>query len=328
MQAANRRRARRRAARAPDAGPGEGGGDEAERALPVGSRVTVEVAPRPLPALYVRGLALALHRRQGRLAAECPILPGLVVEQHGVQVGHERIAAWQAVCGDAGTPEQIPLCLPEALFLSPMGRLVTDPSFPLSPLGLIHVGQRIALHHALLPDERLDLRCRIAGARLGPRGVEMDVAMEVESGGVIKWEGTATMLSRASGVGGRRSAEPSARAWEHVVEVDIPEDTGRRYARVSGDWNPHHLWRATARLIGFARPIAHGMWTLARMIGVMGVGVPPGRPVLIDARFKRPILMPARAHFAWRGAVDHEDGIGFEVRGAGTGEVHLVGQVR
>jgi acyl dehydratase len=248
------------------------------------------------------------------------------VEQHGVCVSRARIAAWQVVCGGALTTDRVPHCLPEALFLGPMGRLVTDDAFPVSPLGLIHIGQRIVLHHPLSPDEALDLRCRIAGARLGSRGIEMDVAMQVESGGALRWEGTATMLSRAPGVrGGRKSDDSPPSAWEHAVDVQIPEDTGRRYARVSDDWNPHHLWRASARLLGFKRPIAHGMWTLARMIGEMGAAVPVDRRVEVEARFKRPILMPARARFAWSGALGHPTGISFEVRGAETGEVHLVG---
>jgi NAD(P)-dependent dehydrogenase (short-subunit alcohol dehydrogenase family)/acyl dehydratase len=326
MQRANRRKAARRSQQAGGAGSRKDGDTGGERTLPIGTPVTVEFTPRPLPLLYARGLALGVRRRQGQLPPGVDGFAGLVVELHGVRLGRTRITAWQAVCGDETRPDRIPLCLPEALFLSPMGRILTDRAFPLSPLGLIHIGQRIVLHHALSPDEALDLRCRIAEARFGPRGIEIDVAMHVESSGTLKWEGTATMLSRAPGVrGGRKGDEPPASTWEHAADVEIPEDTGRRYARVSDDWNPHHLWRASARLIGFKRPIAHGMWTLARMVGEMGAAVPADRPVDVEARFKRPILMPALVRFAWSGSLDETNGIRFEVRGAETGEVHLVG---
>jgi NAD(P)-dependent dehydrogenase (short-subunit alcohol dehydrogenase family)/acyl dehydratase len=329
MRASNRRKGVRRAQQAARAisQPGEGLADE--RTLPIGAAVTIDFSPRPLPMLYVRGVALGVRRSQGQLPAGTPGFPGLIIQQRGVRVDRARIEAWQAVCGETAPPGTVPVCLPEALFLGPMGRLVTDAAFPLSPLGLIHVGQRIVSHHVLSADELLDLRCRIAEARVSVRGVEVDIAMEVASGGVLKWEGTATLLSRARGVrGGRRTADRApAPAWDHVVDVDVPEDTGRRYARVSDDWNPHHLWRTTARLIGFTRPIAHGMWTLARMMGVVGDAVTTGRRVAVDARFKRPISMPAQVRFAWSGALDGGDGIRFEVRGAATGEVHLAGQV-
>ena len=46
-------------------------------------------------------------------------------------------------------------------------------------------------------------------------------------------------------------------------------DTGIRYAKVSGDWNPHHLYPWSARLLGYRSPIAHGLWTLARAVAVV-----------------------------------------------------------
>lgn len=299
---------------------------DSEQRCSIGKPVTVEFTPRPLPMLYARGLVLGMRRKQGRLPPGTEVFPGLVVVQHGVRASRARVEAWQAVCGGAATPDQVPLCLPEALFLGPLGRLVTDDRFPVSPLGLIHVAQRIVSRHPLAPNEALDLRCRIAEARLSMRGIEVDVAMEVESGGTLQWEGKATMLSRAPGVrGGRKGDDSTPSTWEHAVDVEIPEDTGRRYARVSDDWNPHHLWRASARLVGFKRPIAHGMWTLSRMVGEAGAQVPADRPVAIDAHFKRPLLMPARARFAWSGALGQARGVSFEVRGKETGEVHLVG---
>jgi len=329
MQRASRRNAARRAQQTLNASSQNESDAGGERTLPIGKPVTLEVTPRPLPLLYARGLALGVRRKQGQLPPGTAGFPGLVIERHGVRVGRARLDAWQTVCGGAPAPKWIPLCLPEALFLGPMGRLVTDRAFPLSPLGLIHIGQRIVLHHPLSPDDAHDLRCRIAKARLGPRGIEIDVAMEVESGGALSWEGTATLLSRAPGVrGGRKGDDSPASAWQHTVDVWVPEDTGRRYARVSDDWNPHHLWRTSARVIGFKRPIAHGMWTLARMVGEMGAAVPADAPVTMEARFKRPILMPARARFAWSGAVGEPEGIRFEVRGTETGEIHLVGHVR
>lgn len=56
-----------------------------------------------------------------------------------------------------------------------------------------------------------------------------------------------------------------------LAEIDmyIPKWTGIRYAKVSGDWNPHHLYPWSARLIGYKMPIAHGMWTLGRVIAEM-----------------------------------------------------------
>jgi len=42
-------------------------------------------------------------------------------------------------------------------------------------------------------------------------------------------------------------------------EIGVESDTGIKYARITGDWNPHHLYPWTASLLGYRKPIAHGM---------------------------------------------------------------------
>jgi acyl dehydratase len=60
---------------------------------------------------------------------------------------------------------------------------------------------------------------------------------------------------------------------------------------VSGDHNPIHLHRLTARLFGFRRAIAHGMWSMARCLAFHEGRLPDAYTV--DVRFKAPILLPA-----------------------------------
>lgn len=43
------------------------------------------------------------------------------------------------------------------------------------------------------------------------------------------------------------------------------KDTGLRFAAVVSDYNPIHLYPATAKLFGFKRPIAHGMFVAAKV---------------------------------------------------------------
>jgi acyl dehydratase len=69
------------------------------------------------------------------------------------------------------------------------------------------------------------------------------------------------------------------------------------YALASGDFNPHHLTRLTARPLGYKRPIAHGMWTLARAIGLLERRTPLTGEITVEAAFKRPLYMPSRVAF-------------------------------
>ena len=75
----------------------------------------------------------------------------------------------------------------------------------------------------------------------------------------------------------------------------MPGDIGRRYAEVSGDRNPIHLHPLTARLFGFPRAIAHGMWTKAHALAAFEGRLPSA--FTVDVRFKQPVLLPAKAAF-------------------------------
>ncbi|MFD5633726.1 MaoC/PaaZ C-terminal domain-containing protein [Streptomyces sp. NPDC127077] len=100
-----------------------------------------------------------------------------------------------------------------------------------------------------------------------------------------------------------------------LAEWRLGPDVGRRYGAVSGDRNPIHLHPLTARLFGFPRAIAHGMWTVARCLAEYG----PGQAVDVRAEFRAPVPLPGAVTYAARGPE-------FELRSGGR--VHLTGVVR
>src|SRR5690606_3930770 len=102
----------------------------------------------------------------------------------------------------------------------------------------------------------------------------------------------------------------------------IPADIGRRYAAVSGDRNPIHLYPATAKLLGFPKAIAHGMWTKAHSLAAFEGRLPDAFE--LDVRFKLPVLLPAKAAFtSWQ----VEDGFAFELWDARTPKPYLQGGI-
>jgi acyl dehydratase len=120
----------------------------------------------------------------------------------------------------------------------------------------------------------------------GARWVQVEV--EFHQGGERVARGDSRYLARR----GARSA-PVARAAEAapgelVSRWTLDAAAGRRYARLSGDWNPIHLWPATARLFGFRQPIIHGMHSAARIEAALDRL--SGRPTQgLSVEFKRPI---------------------------------------
>jgi acyl dehydratase len=92
---------------------------------------------------------------------------------------------------------------------------------------------------------------------------------------------------------------------------------------VSGDHNPIHLYPLTAKVLGFPRQIAHGMWSLARCVAALENRLPDS--VTVEAAFKKPILLPGTVAFG-QNATD--DGIAFALTSPSTGAPHVVGRTR
>ena len=80
--------------------------------------------------------------------------------------------------------------------------------------------------------------------------------------------------------------------WQASARVGID------YAAVSGDRNPIHTSWLGARLFGFPRPIAHGMWTQARALAALEGRLPD--TYTVDVAFKKPLLLPSTVTFTAR----------------------------
>ncbi len=90
----------------------------------------------------------------------------------------------------------------------------------------------------------------------------------------------------------------------------LSASAGLDFAVLTGDFNPIHIVPAYARAAGFRSCILHGFSTLARAAVALEQGVLCGEPrdlVELDARFKRPLPLPAavgvyvRDHGIWVG---------------------------
>jgi acyl dehydratase len=211
-------------------------------------------------------------------------------------------------------------------------RMLASDAFPVRMLGLVHLAQRIDA--APLPaDAALALSCELLGPRETDAGQTFELRTSATLDGEQAWTGVSTFLARrprARTAGPRHAASGPAADWTGdaaTVALPVGADTGRRYARAAGDWNPIHLWRWSARPFGFDRPIAHGMWTLAAAIGAIDVADPGAacRPRGIDVRFGRPLPMPGVATL--RHAPTPDGGRRFEVSARDGGRPHASGTV-
>lgn len=262
--------------------------------------------------------------RAARTIAKLPqdTVPDTVLRRPGVRLDPGRLAAYARVCGFTLTDE-LPLTYPRVLGFGLAMDLMTRPEFPLPLTGIVHIGDIITQRRALFVGEELDVAVRAADLRPHDRGTQIDVVTEIGVAGEPVWTEHSTYLRRSrgragGGGGGQRPAEPA----RPTATWSVRADTGRRYARASGDHNPIHLYAVTALPFGYRRPIAHGMWTLARCVAAMAGRMPPAATV--EAAFKLPIALPATVGFT---AEPQGHGWQVAVQDARSGRPHLVGTI-
>ncbi|MFJ8112635.1 MaoC family dehydratase [Streptomyces sp. NPDC096132] len=241
-----------------------------------------------------------------------------------LRVDLTRLAAYERVCGFPTGEDSLPVTYPHVLGFPPAMDIMSRGDFPLPLLGLVHTSIEITRHRALAAGGLYELAVRVD--RLAPhrRGTEAFVVTELKEAGEVVWESTSTYLARhrtdASPASPASSApgEPEPAPLPVLDEWRLGADVGRRYGAASGDRNPIHLHPLTARLFGFPRAIAHGMWTVARCLAAHGT--PPA--VRVRAEFRAPVLLPGTVAFG-------SDGIRFELRGVGeaSSRLHVSGRV-
>jgi acyl dehydratase len=205
-----------------------------------------------------------------------------------VEVDRGHLAAYDRVCGFR-LQDALPATYPHVLAFPLAMELLTGP-FPFSPLGLVHVANRIEQRRPLRADERLDLRVWAEDLRAHDRGRQFDIVAEIGDA----WRSRSTYLHREGGSSGRRREDAETPPAEAVWR--LPGDLGRRYAKVSGDNNPIHTHRLIAKALGQPGTIAHGMWTKARALAALEAELPDA--FTVDVRFKLPLRIPGRATFS------------------------------
>jgi hypothetical protein len=266
-----------------------------------------------LATLYPKALLGGVLRK-----ASGSTLPDTELVRTGIVVDPAHLAAYNTVCGFR-LSDELPATYPHMLAFPLQMALMTEPGFPFPLLGMVHVANRITQHRALRLGEPLTIRVRAEDLRPHEKGRQFDVVSEAWAGDDLVWIDVSTYLRRghSSGSAGRREqlAPPTPDAiWR------VPGDIGRRYAEVSGDRNPIHLHPLTARLFGFPRAIAHGMWTKAHALAAFEGRLPSA--FTVDVRFKQPVLLPAKAGFtSW----STSEGWAFELWSAS--KPHLEGTI-
>ena len=282
---------------------------------------TIEMAAPPGSAsMYLRAL-----RTSGKSPDAVMALPEITYVRPRVVLEAEHIGRYAALCGFAAV-HGVPPTYPQLLTFPLVMQFIGSSDCPWPAMGTVHLANAIEQRDCLRQGDAVRVEMSTGRLFAHEKGQVFTLELRILRDGQLVWQGTQTLLR----VGVEQpTGEPyasrlvSALPLSRQADISVPGNLGRRYGTVSGDMNPIHLSALSARLFGFRRAIAHGLWTKARALASLLPAGPVGQAA-VAVEFKTPLLLPARASLwttrsagrAW-----------FEVRDANGQRPHLRGEL-
>lgn len=242
-----------------------------------------------LPRASAWPLVRALFKRPARVSAE---LVQASYRLDRLDIDHVRRYS------DAFGFPPGPVPLTYLYLLAQRAQLATmlDRAIPFLIVGLIHVSNDLAMHCEVRTDAPLVLVTTLSMPQPAANGaVECVLETVATADGQTVFSCASRYLIKRGKRSKHASASPEVAPVGDVVgEWVVTTDAGRRYADLSGDWNPIHLWPWSARLMGMHAPIIHGMETMARVCAAFEQST-NRRVTSLACRFKRAVPLGASA---------------------------------
>ncbi|WP_410209109.1 MaoC family dehydratase [Aquirhabdus sp.] len=240
-----------------------------------------------------------------------------------LKIDREHLNAYNKICGYPNLETLPPLYLGIRAMTLQLALMVNE-AFPFPILGIVHIRNTVEQFKPVSVNDTIQLSTRFGEITPHEKGKLFTFISTAKVNNEVVWESVAYYLARGkSDVVVDKSKPKEARLTQKAgdinVDFDLPEDLGRRYAKVSGDFNFIHIHKFTAQAFGFKRAIAHGMWTKARSVAALGE-LPPA--YFLDVQFKLPVFLPGKVHLH---AQKKAKVTTFELTDAKDGKPHLVG---
>ena len=251
-----------------------------------------------LPSLAPAFARVLLSRKPYTAPDDITISP-VELEVRKIVLSARHLQQYQQICG-APVTTMLPPAYLHVVAMPIHMQLFVARNFPVKVLGLIHLRNTIRVLKSVDVAVPLRLRVYFDTMRLTDFGQEYDFLTQFDREGEVVWEEVSTMFARGHGPPKEGSKRPSIERSSHPSSgvfsesIDIAADTGWRYARISGDFNPIHLTARTAKMFGFKQSVAHGMFSLWRCLGSSAHHLPEGS-IQVDTQFKLPVYVPSQA---------------------------------
>jgi len=182
----------------------------------------------------------------------------------------------------------------------------------------VNAGCRIEVRAPLPAGEPLRVRARVEAVDDDGRRALVTVGLVTGTRSAPDAMTAAMRVHLPLGAKGRSRAQgkvaPSVpEDAEEVARLSIDRHAGLAFAILTGDFNPIHWVPPYARAAGFPSTILHGFATLARAVEALHANAASApaesRMRTIDARFTKPLVLPARVSVYTKPGLDRGIGV-------------------
>lgn len=227
-----------------------------------------------------------------------PVLPNNEIWVDEVKIDESKLALFHNVVAWQGEAAELHPCFIHTLAFPIHLKLLLEPTFPFPLLGLVHIENQIHQFRPVKRSETLKLVCRIGELEAHKKGWLFSVITECFSQEELVWKSASVNLFRTKHNAQVLVKSKNDCAFEQPISTlnwQLTSDLGRRYAKASGDFNPIHLRKWSAKLFGFKQHIAHGMWTKSRCLSELQIldAESFNQEFEVNCRFKQPLFLPA-----------------------------------
>ncbi|WIM67657.1 MaoC/PaaZ C-terminal domain-containing protein [Corynebacterium breve] len=230
-----------------------------------------------------------------------------------------KLATYQDICGFSRS-EFVPSTWLHVQTFPLQTEIMGGRDWPFPILGTVHVANQMRQFRPVRIDEELFLCVQVGQLYPHRRGTIVTMNGTIMVDKELVWAGRSDYLIPGYEVPGQphKVEQEELPVVEAASSRQLGADLGRKYAKVSGDYNPIHLSAASAKMFGFKSAIAHGMWTHAWALAAQEDHLPDAYETRVQ--FSKPVALPSTVHFL-------RDGERYGVV-SDDGKMHLAGHIR
>lgn len=249
-----------------------------------------------LLSLYIRALL-----KNAKYSNEPKAISTLVLN---TQADPSHLTQYKQLCQIASHSNTLPELFPQVLAFKLHLEFLLSKQLPFPVMGLVHRDNKVEYFSPIYDSDKLTIKVGLNEYKATSRGINCSLLTQVFVKDELKWQAISTYFYRSA----KTSSSPKQpkHTNKKVIHPNnltiwpLNANLGRQYAKITGDLNPIHLFKLTAKLFGFKQTIIHGMYMAAR---ASSHALPEqwNFPLTIHIVFNKPVYLPSKVAFVQSG---------------------------